>query len=109
MTLLIADERRSIRTIALIGPDHRAAPMVEALQRYRAAGTVSFSTPGHKHGAGADVALRTMLGDSVIAHDVWLNTWTPSGRPRHWRPTPGARTVRSSSATARPQATSPSC
>ena len=74
MTLLIADERRTIRTVTPIRPDHRVVPLVEALQRYRAAGTVSFSTPGHKQGAGADAELRAMLGDDVFAHDVWLNT-----------------------------------
>ena len=74
MTLLIADERRTIRTVTPMRPDHRVVPLVEALQRYRAAGTVSFSTPGHKQGVGADAELRAMLGDGVFAHDVWLNT-----------------------------------
>jgi arginine/lysine/ornithine decarboxylase len=44
------------------------------LTDYLAAETVSFSTPGHKGGAGADSALRELLGASVFATDVWLNT-----------------------------------
>jgi arginine/lysine/ornithine decarboxylase len=55
-------------------PDQRRLPIVEAMHQYQKAGTVSFSTPGHKHGAGFDPALRTLLGNQLGAADVWLNT-----------------------------------
>jgi arginine/lysine/ornithine decarboxylase len=50
------------------------APLVEALKRYRAAGTLPFSGPGHKLGAGAPVELLALLGQEVFAADVWLDT-----------------------------------
>ncbi len=53
---------------------HQRAPLLDALNAYREANTVSFSTPGHKGGAGAAVGLRELLGPSVFAADVWLNT-----------------------------------
>src|SRR5688572_834296 len=53
--------------------EHRRAPILEALWAYRAAGTVPFSTPGHKLGAGASKELRALIGDEVFAADVWLN------------------------------------
>jgi lysine decarboxylase len=56
------------------GLDQRRAPVVEALTRYQAAGTVSFSTPGHKGGGGAEAALRNLLGADLFAADVWLNS-----------------------------------
>ncbi len=54
--------------------DQRAAPLVEAVRHYAAAGTVPFSTPGHKRGAGAAPDLVELLGAQVLSHDVWLNT-----------------------------------
>jgi arginine/lysine/ornithine decarboxylase len=56
--------------------DHRhdRAPVLDALRAYTAAGTIPFSSPGHKLGAGADPALRDLLGERVFAADVWLNT-----------------------------------
>lgn len=53
---------------------HGRAPLVEALGHYRAAGTVAFSTPGHKGGAAANDDLREVLGAAVFASDIWLNT-----------------------------------
>ncbi len=53
---------------------HRRAPLVEALRHYQAAGTVAFSTPGHKGGAAANGDLRDILGAAIFASDIWLNT-----------------------------------
>jgi arginine/lysine/ornithine decarboxylase len=53
---------------------HQHAPFLDALDAYREAKTVSFSTPGHKGGAGAEIELRELLGASVFAADVWLNS-----------------------------------
>jgi arginine/lysine/ornithine decarboxylase len=53
--------------------DQRRTPVLAALRRHRAAGTVAFSTPGHKGGAGIDPDLREILGGDVFAADVWLN------------------------------------
>ena len=39
-------------------------------------GTVAFSCPGHKGGAGADPALRDLLGEGPFTNDVWLDTAT---------------------------------
>jgi arginine/lysine/ornithine decarboxylase len=53
-----------------------AAPLVEALERYRAAGTVPFSGPGHKLGAGVSPELVDLLGPELFKADVWLDTGT---------------------------------
>ena len=58
---------------ALANPQH-SAPMLDALQDYLAAGTVAFSTPGHKGGRLIDDQLRELLGEPVFHADVWLNT-----------------------------------
>jgi arginine/lysine/ornithine decarboxylase len=50
------------------------APLVELLERYRAAGTVPFSGPGHKLGAGAAPELLAVVGPELFAADVWLDT-----------------------------------
>jgi arginine/lysine/ornithine decarboxylase len=50
--------------------------MVELLHRYQAAGTVPFSGPGHKLGAGVPRELLALLGPEVFAADVWLDTGT---------------------------------
>ncbi len=52
----------------------RSAPMLDALQAHLDAGTVAFSTPGHKGGRLVDDQLRTLLGEPVFHSDVWLNT-----------------------------------
>jgi arginine/lysine/ornithine decarboxylase len=54
------------------GLDHHRAPLVEAIRRYQARGIGSFSTPGHKHGAGADADLREMLGPTAFTADIPL-------------------------------------
>jgi arginine/lysine/ornithine decarboxylase len=48
--------------------------VVDALRAYQATGTVAFSTPGHKQGAGLAQELRDLLGTQFCASDVWLNT-----------------------------------
>jgi len=53
---------------------HERAPLVEALRHYQTAGTVAFSTPGHKGGAAASGDLQDVLGGAIFASDVWLNT-----------------------------------
>jgi arginine/lysine/ornithine decarboxylase len=54
--------------------NQRTTPIVAAIEAYQRAGTVAFSTPGHKGGAGFDPTLRGLLGDALGAADVWLNT-----------------------------------
>ena len=56
-----------------LAPSMRA-PIIEALQTYGTTGTIPFSTPGHKRGAGLDGDLRQLLGSQFCATDVWLNT-----------------------------------
>ncbi len=51
----------------------QSAPMLEALEDYLAAGTVAFSTPGHK-GRLAESDLQALLGENIFRADVWLNT-----------------------------------
>lgn len=55
-------------------PGHDRAPLIEALRAYATTGTVPFSTPGHKLGAGLDRDLSSLLGSQFCAADVWLNT-----------------------------------
>lgn len=45
-------------------------PYFDALQDYFQSGTVSFHTPGHKHGAGMHPRLRDFIGDNVLAIDL---------------------------------------
>src|SRR4029450_12552181 len=52
------------------------APLVDALERYRALRIVPFSGPGHKLGAGAPDELVSLLGPELFAADVWLDTGT---------------------------------
>lgn len=54
--------------------DQRQAPIIEAIEAYQRAGMVSFTTPGHKHGAAFDHAFTSLLGPDLGAADVWLNT-----------------------------------
>jgi arginine/lysine/ornithine decarboxylase len=56
------------------GDSQQSAPLLDALQAYLDAGTVAFSTPGHKGGRAIDDQLRALLGDPVFRSDVWLNT-----------------------------------
>lgn len=49
-------------------------PLIDALRRYQAQGTVPFSTPGHKRGMAVDDEVLELLGGRMFASDVWLNT-----------------------------------
>ncbi len=51
-----------------------ATPLVDAITEHRSRGIASFSTPGHRRGAGASHELRSLLGDDLFASDIWLNT-----------------------------------
>ena len=53
-----------------------ATPLVDALRAHVGRGTVAFSCPGHKGGAGVDPALRDLLGEGTFTNDVWLDTTT---------------------------------
>ena len=53
---------------------HDHAPVLDALRAFTAAGTTSYSSPGHKLGIGASADLRDLLGEKIFAADVWLNT-----------------------------------
>jgi arginine/lysine/ornithine decarboxylase len=53
---------------------HQRTPIIEALRSYAAVESVSFSTPGHKGGAGLDAQVRELLGSRFAGADVWLNT-----------------------------------
>lgn len=52
--------------------DHRRAPLVEAMRRYRDEDVTSFSTPGHKRGLGMDPELPELLGAAAFALDIPL-------------------------------------
>lgn len=56
----------------MTAPDHRRAPLVEGIRRYADRDVVSFSTPGHKRGVGADPELRDLLGPAAFASDIPL-------------------------------------
>ncbi|UQA97023.1 Orn/Lys/Arg family decarboxylase [Streptomyces halobius] len=51
-------------------PDHRRAPLPEALADCHATGRPGFSPPGHKQARGADPEVREILGDAVFYGDV---------------------------------------
>jgi arginine/lysine/ornithine decarboxylase len=75
MEAVIAES--TLETPELVTPvrtnPQQSAPMLEALADYLAAGTVAFSTPGHK-GRPAENELHALLGDGIFRADVWLNT-----------------------------------
>jgi arginine decarboxylase len=50
--------------------DQQQTPYFNALLEYVRAGTASFHTPGHKHGAGMHPRLRDFLGDNVLGIDL---------------------------------------
>ncbi len=50
--------------------DQTETPYFDALMDYVRAGTVSFHTPGHKHGAGMHERLREFIGDNVLKIDL---------------------------------------
>ncbi|MFN8591903.1 MAG: DegT/DnrJ/EryC1/StrS family aminotransferase [Thermomicrobiales bacterium] len=65
--------RHDVPCCPFVPLDQRQMPIVSAIASYRRSGTISFSTPGHKGGAGFDPALRDLLGDDLGEADVWLN------------------------------------
>jgi arginine/lysine/ornithine decarboxylase len=72
LKIVVLPEPTPIRP-ALANPQH-SAPMLDVLQEYLDAGTVAFSTPGHKGGRLVDDQLRALLGESIFQSDVWLNS-----------------------------------
>jgi arginine decarboxylase len=50
--------------------DQTQTPYFDALMEYIQAGTVSFHTPGHKHGVGMHERLRRFIGDNVLKMDL---------------------------------------
>jgi lysine decarboxylase len=53
--------------------DHRLAPLVDAVERYRARETVSFHCPAHRGGQAADPSLHDLVGERLLSADVWLD------------------------------------
>jgi arginine/lysine/ornithine decarboxylase len=53
--------------------DHRRAPLVEAVERYRRRATVSFHCPAHRGGQAADTELHELVGERLLSADIWLN------------------------------------
>ncbi|WP_431037454.1 aminotransferase class I/II-fold pyridoxal phosphate-dependent enzyme [Streptomyces sp. P6-2-1] len=51
-------------------PDHRQAPVLDALAAYQARGELSFTPPGHKQARGADPEVRRVLGDAAFHSDL---------------------------------------
>jgi arginine decarboxylase len=50
--------------------DQSKTPYFDALMEYVEAGTVSFHTPGHKHGVGMHERLRAFIGDNALKLDL---------------------------------------
>jgi arginine/lysine/ornithine decarboxylase len=50
--------------------DHRRAPLVDGLRRYKSWGMAPFATPGHKLGVGADPELVALYGAEAFASDI---------------------------------------
>lgn len=53
--------------------DHSHAPLLEAVQRFKAGGFTSFSTPGHKAGSGLERDLREVYGTEALRADIPLS------------------------------------
>ncbi|MEU6142701.1 aminotransferase class I/II-fold pyridoxal phosphate-dependent enzyme [Streptomyces sp. NPDC047081] len=53
--------------------NHDEVPVLDALARYREAGELGFTPPGHKQARGADPRARAVLGDAVFLGDVLAN------------------------------------
>ncbi|TQS40490.1 aminotransferase class I/II-fold pyridoxal phosphate-dependent enzyme [Cryptosporangium phraense] len=58
---------------------HGAAPLVDAIIRYRGLETGALHVPGHAGGRGVGSTLRNLLGSTFLASDVWL---TPADATR---------------------------
>jgi arginine/lysine/ornithine decarboxylase len=56
--------------MGLLGKDHSRAPLLEALQAFRARGDVPFAPPGHRQGRFVDPRVLAILGHGVFASDV---------------------------------------
>ena len=54
----------------MLSLDQTGTPYLEALMEYVQARTVSFHTPGHKHGVGMHQRLRDFIGDNVLKLDL---------------------------------------
>lgn len=50
--------------------DHSQVPVLDALKAYHARNLMPFTPPGHKQGRGADLRVRTVLGDPVFDADM---------------------------------------
>ncbi|HXN08691.1 MAG TPA: aminotransferase class I/II-fold pyridoxal phosphate-dependent enzyme, partial [Candidatus Acidoferrales bacterium] len=55
---------------AMLSLDQTGTPYLDALMEYVQAGTVSFHTPGHKHGVGMHERLRDFIGENVLKLDL---------------------------------------
>jgi len=68
------DARHAVRTfgaaMVMTSLDQTVTPYLDALLAYTRAGTISFHTPGHKHGAGMHDRLRSIIGDDVLKLDL---------------------------------------
>lgn len=53
-------------------PDHRRAPLVEGIRRFRQQNIVPFSTPGHKRGQSIDEEFGALMGTDAFASDMPL-------------------------------------
>lgn len=72
--MTVLDPPRSPEPRADAGPplDHRRAPLVEGIRRFREHSIVPFSTPGHKRGQSVDDEFRSLLGPAAFASDIPL-------------------------------------
>lgn len=68
------DTRTSAGGHAAVDPnlDHRRAPLVEGIRRFREHNIVPFSTPGHKRGQSIDEAFGRLMGPDAFASDIPL-------------------------------------
>jgi hypothetical protein len=49
---------------------HNEVPVFDALAEYHHRGHTPFTSPGHKHGRGADTRVRAVLGEDVFRNDL---------------------------------------
>ena len=78
----LVHERETPLPFGVVAAAQHHTPMLDAIRGFGAAGTVPFSTPGHKLGAGLDRELHDLLGSRFCASDVWLNTADYDGAVR---------------------------
>lgn len=53
-----------------MSPVQSAAPVLDAISRYRERGDLSFTSPGHRGGVGVDQATLGVLGGDMFANDI---------------------------------------